>query len=88
MAKEDLTRVTNQLIRMQADYGDVVPRRDFILLETKHNELTETYETRNKEYDQVHEELQVLLDEHKQVRKERRTLFFSVLISLKFSLRF
>jgi len=71
VAKEDLTRTTEQLIRIQADYGDVVPRRDFIMLEAKHNELVETYEKRNAEYEQVHEELQVLLDEHKHVLSER-----------------
>ena len=55
------------MIRIQADYGDVVPRRDFVMLEAKHNELVETYEKRNAEYEQVHEELTVLLDEHKHV---------------------
>ncbi|XP_010167644.2 translin-associated factor X-interacting protein 1-like, partial [Antrostomus carolinensis] len=39
MARQDLTKAQVKLNKMTADYGDVVPRRDFESLEKKYSEL-------------------------------------------------
>lgn len=39
MARQDLTTSQVKLNKMTADYGDVVPRRDFESLENKYSDL-------------------------------------------------
>ena len=67
VSRDDLTRATQELTRMKADYGDVVPRRDFNLLEEKHTLLDEKFEKLNTRYKQLDEEHSSLLDIHQQV---------------------
>lgn len=38
---------------MEADYGDVIPRRDYVYLETVFNELTEKHKTLEKDFKQL-----------------------------------
>ena len=52
---------------MQADYGDVVPRRDFLMLEAKHTELEEKHNLLQSDFDQLKEEHHTMLEVHKQV---------------------
>jgi len=40
-ARKDLDIALAKVTYMEANYNDVVPRRDFVLLETKSNELLE-----------------------------------------------
>ena len=68
VARADLTRQADQLTRMQADYGDVVPRRDFQMLEAKHAELEEKFNLRQTDFNQLKEEHDTMLEVHKQVR--------------------
>lgn len=53
---------------MKADYGDVIPRRDFLMLETKFQEIEEKNETIDKDFKLLKEEHDTLLDVHKQVQ--------------------
>nr|CAB3267300.1 translin-associated factor X-interacting protein 1 [Phallusia mammillata] len=71
VAREDLTRQAEQLTRMQADYGDVVPRRDFEMLEAKHAELNEKHEQLQSDFKQLKDEHETILDVHKQVMDQR-----------------
>lgn len=41
VARQDLTKAQVDLNTMQANYGDVVPRRDFELQERKYNDLAD-----------------------------------------------
>uniref|UniRef100_A0A8D2IW71 Translin-associated factor X-interacting protein 1 N-terminal domain-containing protein n=1 Tax=Varanus komodoensis TaxID=61221 RepID=A0A8D2IW71_VARKO len=54
MARQDLTKVQVELNTMRANYGDVVPRREFELQEQKYNELAD--KTILEVYKQVSEE--------------------------------
>ncbi|CAK8688954.1 unnamed protein product [Clavelina lepadiformis] len=71
VAKDDLTRQANELTRIQADYGDVVPRRDFQMLEAKHVELEEKHKQLVSDFQGLKEEHDTLLDVHKQVLEQR-----------------
>lgn len=39
-----------ELTKMQADYGDVVPKRDYLTLETVYNELKQKCDSLEKEF--------------------------------------
>lgn len=39
-----------RLTKMEADYGEVVPRRDYLALETVYNELKEKSDTLEGDY--------------------------------------
>nr|XP_018668511.1 translin-associated factor X-interacting protein 1 [Ciona intestinalis] len=71
VAREDLSRQADELTRMQADYGDVVPRRNFEMLEAKFAELNEKYTTLTDDFQQLKDEHETILDVHKQVLDQR-----------------
>ena len=75
MARADLTRQADQLTRMQADYGDVVPRRDFQMLEARYTAFQEKHDVLQSDFNQLKEEHDTMLEVHKQVR-----MFFCCLI--------
>ena len=55
-AREDETAATQRLNEMVADYGDVIPRRDFEALEKKHVEVMDTYEELQGDFDKLQQE--------------------------------
>jgi len=73
VAREDLAKQAEELIRIKADYGDVVPRRDFLALESKFTELEEKHELLRKDFVQLQDEHETLQDVHKQVRLSQRS---------------
>lgn len=56
---------------MIANYGDVIPRRDFEGLEKKFNEFMEQSEVMKKDMSTLQAEHTALLDVHSQVVKQR-----------------
>ena len=38
-----------RLTKLEADYGDVIPRREYVALEAKHNKLVSDYENLDKD---------------------------------------
>ncbi|KAJ8302492.1 hypothetical protein KUTeg_018888 [Tegillarca granosa] len=70
-AREDEKGATQRLNEMIANYGDVIPRRDFELLEVKHNALTEKVDVIQDDFNKLKAEHDALLDVHKQVTKQR-----------------
>uniref|UniRef100_A0A669QXV6 Translin-associated factor X-interacting protein 1 N-terminal domain-containing protein n=1 Tax=Phasianus colchicus TaxID=9054 RepID=A0A669QXV6_PHACC len=69
MARQDLTKAQVKLNAMTAEYGDVVPRRDFESLEKKYSDLLQ--ETLRKDFEQLHEEYETLLEIHRETAEER-----------------
>lgn len=71
VTKKDLKRATEELSRTKADYGDVVPRREyelqFAILEKKSTDL----EKITFDFEKLHSEHTTLLDLHQQISKER-----------------
>lgn len=69
--KEDLAKLQDKLNEVLADYGDVVPRREYERIEAlniTNNESLERYKT---DYDGLIKEHQVLLEQHKIMSSER-----------------
>ncbi|XP_072013895.1 translin-associated factor X-interacting protein 1-like [Amphiura filiformis] len=81
-AREDLTDATQRLNEMIANYGDVVPRRDFEALQANHNKLQEEMDTLKADHGQLMEEHDTLLEVNKQVLTQRDE-FYQELESLK-----
>ncbi|XP_044275757.1 translin-associated factor X-interacting protein 1 isoform X2 [Varanus komodoensis] len=71
MARQDLTKVQVELNTMRANYGDVVPRREFELQEQKYNELADKMATLQTDFDNLQEEYETILEVYKQVSEER-----------------
>ncbi len=46
-----------RLIKMEADYGDVVPRREFESLKIAHDELVLNHEEMETDYNKIKSEL-------------------------------
>nr|XP_034975076.1 translin-associated factor X-interacting protein 1 [Zootoca vivipara] len=82
VARHDLTKAQVELNTMKANYGDVVPRREFELQEKICNELTEKMTTLQKDFDDLQEEYDTMLDIHKQVSEERDK-FYNDLINVQ-----
>ncbi|KAG9336983.1 hypothetical protein JZ751_030001 [Albula glossodonta] len=74
VCRQDMTRAQVELTQLQADYADVVPRRDWDNLEQAHQENQERLKTLQKEYDDVKAQYDTLVEEHEQVVQERDTL--------------
>ncbi|KAL4234843.1 Translin-associated factor X-interacting protein 1 [Mactra antiquata] len=70
-AREDERGATQRLNEMIANYGDVIPRRDFEGLEKKHIELEKEVDVIRGDFDKLKLEHDALLDVHKQVVKQR-----------------
>ncbi|XP_013929068.1 PREDICTED: translin-associated factor X-interacting protein 1, partial [Thamnophis sirtalis] len=75
VARQDLTKAQVDLNTMQANYGDVVPRRDFELQQQKYNDLDDKLSTLQKDFDDLQEEYDIMLDIHKQVAEDRDRYF-------------
>ncbi|KAF1611896.1 Translin-associated factor X-interacting protein 1, partial [Eudyptes chrysolophus] len=71
IARQDLTKAQVKLNTTIADYGDVVPRRDFESLEKKYSDLLQEMKTLQKDFDQLHKEYEALLEIHRETAEER-----------------
>ncbi|NXI59556.1 TXIP1 protein, partial [Chloroceryle aenea] len=71
VARQDLTEAQVKLNTMTADYGDVVPRRDFESLEKKCSDLLQKMRSLQKDFDQLHEKYETLLEIHRETAEER-----------------
>lgn len=69
--REDEAEATRRLMEMQANYGDVIPRRDFEQLQQRYQALEEKLETLKSDYMKLKNEHDALLDVHKQVVQQR-----------------
>ncbi|KAJ8417908.1 hypothetical protein AAFF_G00227510 [Aldrovandia affinis] len=74
VCREDMTRAQVELNRLEADYSDVVPRRDWDILERTHQENQEKLERLQKEFDEMKAEYGTLQEEHKEVVLQRDSL--------------
>ncbi|XP_045191892.2 translin-associated factor X-interacting protein 1-like [Mercenaria mercenaria] len=70
-AREDERAASQRLSEMEANYGDVIPRRDFETLEKKHIALEESVGVIQGDFDKLKQEHEALLEVHKQVVKQR-----------------
>ncbi|XP_009708078.1 PREDICTED: translin-associated factor X-interacting protein 1, partial [Cariama cristata] len=71
VARQDLTKAQLKLNTMIADYGDVVPRRDFESLEKKYSDLLQEMKTLQKDFDQLWKQYETLLEIHRETAEER-----------------
>uniref|UniRef100_A0A8I5ZYF3 Translin-associated factor X interacting protein 1 n=1 Tax=Rattus norvegicus TaxID=10116 RepID=A0A8I5ZYF3_RAT len=71
MTRQDLTRTQMELNTMKANFGDVVPRRDFEMQEKTNMELQEQLESLRGDYEEVRKEHEMLLQLHMSTLKER-----------------
>ncbi|XP_067853936.1 translin-associated factor X-interacting protein 1 isoform X2 [Heptranchias perlo] len=74
VTRADLKVLQVQLNAMKAEYGDVVPRRDFEALDKNYNELTEKNEILQKHFSQLKQEYSTLFEVNKQVTHQRDKL--------------
>ncbi|XP_071495928.1 translin-associated factor X-interacting protein 1-like [Diadema antillarum] len=81
-AREDLTDATQRLNEMIANYGDVVPRRDFEFLTADHQKLNEKYDALNEDHKQLMAEHDALLEVNQQIITQRDD-FYQELENLK-----
>ncbi|KAH0619561.1 hypothetical protein JD844_000281, partial [Phrynosoma platyrhinos] len=82
MARQDLSKAQVDLNTMRANYGDVVPRREFELQEQKYNDLAVKMEILQKDFNDLQNEYETMLDVHKQVSEERDQ-FYNDLINVQ-----
>ncbi|XP_078067088.1 translin-associated factor X-interacting protein 1 [Mustelus asterias] len=80
VAREDLKALQVELNAMKAEYGDVIPRRDFEALDKNYNELTEKNESLQKQYFQMKQEYTTLLEVNKHITLERDKLSAEVAV--------
>ncbi|XP_051024808.1 translin-associated factor X-interacting protein 1 [Acomys russatus] len=71
MTRQDLTRTQMELNTMKANFGDVVPRRDFEMQEKTNLELQFQLESLRADYEEVRKEHELLLQLHMSTLKER-----------------
>ncbi|NXC72344.1 TXIP1 protein, partial [Anhinga anhinga] len=71
IARQDLTKAQVKLNTVIADYGDVVPRRDYESLEKKYSDLLQEMKTLQKDFEQLHKEYKTLLAIHRETAEER-----------------
>ncbi|XP_035274314.1 translin-associated factor X-interacting protein 1 isoform X1 [Anguilla anguilla] len=74
VCREDMTRAQVELNQLQADYADVVPRRDWDNLERSHQENQEQLEVLQKDFDKLQAQHDTLVEEHQQAVQERDSL--------------
>ncbi|KAJ7311949.1 hypothetical protein JRQ81_006271 [Phrynocephalus forsythii] len=82
LARQDLTKAQVDLNTMRANYGDVVPRREYELQEQKYNNLAEQMTVLQKDFNDLQNEYDTMLEIHKQVAEERDQ-FYNDLISVQ-----
>ncbi|XP_057610374.1 translin-associated factor X-interacting protein 1 isoform X2 [Chionomys nivalis] len=78
MTRQDLTRTQMELNTMKANFGDVVPRRDFEMLEKTNTDLQEQLESLRADYEEVRKEHELLLQLHMSTLKERDQFHFEL----------
>nr|XP_020844974.1 translin-associated factor X-interacting protein 1 isoform X2 [Phascolarctos cinereus] len=71
MARQDLTRTQKELNTMKANFGDVVPRRDFEMEEKKNKELFEMVESLRSDFEEIRKEYDTLLQVHMTIVRDR-----------------
>ncbi|XP_054054521.1 translin-associated factor X-interacting protein 1 isoform X1 [Rissa tridactyla] len=71
VARQDLTKAQVKLNAMMADYGDVVPRRDFESLEKKYSDVLQEMKALREGFDQLRKEYETLLEIHRETAQER-----------------
>ncbi|XP_027703314.1 translin-associated factor X-interacting protein 1 isoform X2 [Vombatus ursinus] len=71
MARQDLTRTQKELNTMKANFGDVVPRRDFEMEEKKNKELFEMVENLRSDFQDIRKEYDMLLQVHMTIVRDR-----------------
>ncbi|KAK0048078.1 translin-associated factor X-interacting protein 1 [Biomphalaria pfeifferi] len=77
-SREAETAATKRLNEMIANYGDVIPRRDFEMLEAKFKELEEKYELSQQDFRKMQAEYNALLDVQKQVTQKRDEFYIEL----------
>ncbi|KAK7483032.1 hypothetical protein BaRGS_00025695 [Batillaria attramentaria] len=77
-AREDEKAASVRLNEMIANYGDVIPRRDFEALEKKHKEIEDQFETVNTDFKKLQAEHNALLDVQKQVTHQRDQFYLEL----------
>uniref|UniRef100_G1QYC2 Translin associated factor X interacting protein 1 n=1 Tax=Nomascus leucogenys TaxID=61853 RepID=G1QYC2_NOMLE len=75
MTRQDLTRTQMELNTMKANFGDVVPRRDFEMQEKTNKDLQEQLDTLKASYEEVRKEHEILMQLHMSTLKERDQFF-------------
>ncbi|CAG5134361.1 unnamed protein product [Candidula unifasciata] len=80
--REAETAATQRLNEMIANYGDVVPRRDYEMLETKLKELEQKLEESHNDFRKLQAEHNAVLDIQKQI-VQKRDEFYIELETLK-----
>jgi hypothetical protein len=50
ICRQNLTDAMKRLTKMEADYGDVIPRRDYLTLEVVYKEMEEKTQILEKDY--------------------------------------
>ncbi|XP_077840444.1 translin-associated factor X-interacting protein 1 isoform X3 [Macaca mulatta] len=75
MTRQDLTRTQMELNTMKANFGDVVPRRDFEMQEKTNKDLQEQLDTLRASYEEVRKEHEILMQLHMSTLKERDQFF-------------
>ncbi|XP_074864747.1 translin-associated factor X-interacting protein 1 isoform X1 [Carettochelys insculpta] len=71
IARQDLTKAQVELNTMKANYGDVVPRRDFESQGKKYSDLCEKMEVLQKDFEDLRREYDTLLEVHREAVEER-----------------
>uniref|UniRef100_A0A8C9Q2W6 Translin associated factor X interacting protein 1 n=1 Tax=Spermophilus dauricus TaxID=99837 RepID=A0A8C9Q2W6_SPEDA len=75
MTRQDLTHTQMELNTMKANFGDVVPRRDFEMQEKINKDLQEQLDSLRADYEEVCKEHDSLLQMHMSTLKERDQFF-------------
>ncbi|XP_076449888.1 translin-associated factor X-interacting protein 1-like isoform X1 [Babylonia areolata] len=77
-ARADEKSASVRLSEMIANYGDVIPRRDFEALEKNHKELEQQNETTQEDFKKLQAEHNALLDVQKQVTTQRDEFYIEL----------
>lgn len=70
-AREDLDSKTQRLAEVMADYGDVIPRRDFEKLESRFKAMETEHDVMKKDHESLLNEHSTLIGVHKKVIEQR-----------------
>lgn len=70
-AREDLDLKTQRLAEVMADYGDVIPRREFEKLENQFKAMEDEYDAMKKDHEILMKEHSTLIDVHKKIIIQR-----------------
>lgn len=71
MARSDLAKTQVELDTIKANYGDVVPRRDYEACEKNYSEISSKAEVLQSDFDKLKQEHEVLLELNKQLLQQR-----------------